>query len=139
MWRKAHFTGLNCQEEITTILKTVYWNLGSTVRTKYGSSPKNVFQQVYDPTRPLHPPSSVNRVRADPYRRNSTGNRPCMLPAQWKIEEKYQSLKKGIQRINQGSERNRREIGSPKMTGIYYNTVAPYNLSGYISRLLYLM
>ena len=42
------------------------------------------------------------------------------------MEEKHQRKKQGIPSRNQGSGVNQKEIGTPKVTNIYYNTVENY-------------
>ena len=53
------------------------------------------------------------------------GDRPRTFPAQWKMEEMYQRKNQVIWHIKQGLDKNQTEIGRPKVTKIYYNTVAP--------------
>ena len=56
--------------------------------------------------------------------RQSTGTRRRMFPEHRKTEERYWRKMQGIRRINQVLDRNWPETGSPKMTDIYYKTVA---------------
>ena len=46
----------------------------------------------------------------------------------WNTEEIYQSKNKAFRRIKQGLDRNWTKIGRPKVTDIYYNTVAHFYL-----------
>ena len=51
-----------------------------------------------------------------------------MFPAQWYTEERFWRKNQRIWHIKQGSDIKWTEIGGPKLTDIYYNTVAPFKI-----------